>query len=288
MPTTRSAAPHRLRESWSPTRVLLQPSVAHDDAGIEDLDLAKTAEDPLMYFLTPTPSYGVDEEAMDFDMEFDAGIEDAKHPPPIVRSVSPSSLGGLSRPPPRPPTPPRSPATPDLEFDASATPDEHDDYMEAAAANMSSGALRLPRRLKNLASGKLKGHAKSEANTTGALLPPGWPSSHPSHTASRGRGAARSGPKLAAAPQGSGARARPPMITSSRLSPHAWREPSPDVWAIEEETQEELNSELGDSVVEDGDAGRAVKARAVDIPAARPKKKVRFVLPVDGSDKRMH
>jgi hypothetical protein len=43
---------------------------------------------------------------------------------------------------------------------------------------------------------------------------------------------------------------------------HLWREPSPDVWSIEEETEEELMSDGG-----------------VDIKAAKPKKKVRFVLP---------
>ncbi|GAB1314859.1 hypothetical protein MFIFM68171_05069 [Madurella fahalii] len=281
MPTSKSTASHPLRGSWPPTQILLRPSVERDDAEIEDLDLAKMGEDPLMYFLTPTPSsYGEDGDAMDFDMEFDAGIEDAKHPPQIVRSVSPSSLGGLSRPPPRPPTPPRSPATPDLEYDMSATPDEYDDYMEAAIGNRPSGALSLPRRLKDLASGKLKSHTK-QGDSIDALLPLAPP--HSSHASNRGRAVTRPGPKPIAASQGSGIWARRPRTTPSRLSPHAWREPSPDVWAIEEETLEELNSEMGDSVVEDGEMGGAAKARAVDIPAAKPKKKVRFVLPVEAT-----
>lgn len=279
MPTSKSTTSHPLRGSWPPTQIFLQPSVERNDAEIEDLDLARVGEDPLMYFLTPTPSsYGEDGDAMDFDMEFDAGIEDAKHPPQVVRSVSPSSLGGLSRPPPRPPTPPRSPATPDLDYDMSATPEEHDDYIEAAAGNRPSGALSLPRRLKDLASGKLKTHPKQDLNTD--ALPPPAPH-HSSHASNRGRAVTRPGPKPIGTTQGSGAWARRPRTTPSRLSPHAWREPSPDVWAIEEETQEELNSEMGDSVIEDGETDGVVKARAVDIPAAKPKKKVRFVLPVE-------
>jgi hypothetical protein len=66
----------------------------------------------------------------------------------------------------------------------------------------------------------------------------------------------------------------------SRLSPYAWREPSPDVWSIEEEPENELHSEMeGSSFIEEGVAGVDGKTRAVDIPAAKPKKKVRFVLP---------
>ncbi|KAL2162831.1 hypothetical protein VTH06DRAFT_6667, partial [Thermothelomyces fergusii] len=93
---------------------------------MENLNLADMGEDPLIYFLTPAPpSYAADDD-VDFDMDFDAGIEDAKHPPPIIRSVSPSSLSRLSRGPPRPPTPPKSPSTPDLDDSLSATPDDHE------------------------------------------------------------------------------------------------------------------------------------------------------------------
>jgi hypothetical protein len=249
--------------------VLLQPSVEHDDAEIEDLDLAKMDDDPLLYFLTPTPSsYDDDGEVMDFDMDFDAGIEDAKHPTQIVRSVSPSTLGGLSRPPPRPPTPPKSPATPELEYDMFGTPDDEQyDYMQAASP------LRLgilPRRLKDLATGKFKGLPKQQDTAGDTLFPP-----YMLDPSNRGRAVTRPGPSLG----GGGARVRRAgRGAPARLSPHAWREPSPDVWAIEEETEEEIVvSEMGESVVEEGE-----RTRAVDIPAAKPKKRVRFVLP-DGS-----
>jgi hypothetical protein len=262
--------------------MLLQPSVERDDAEIEDLSLATMIdEDPLIYFLTPTPStYAADEEGMDFDMDFDAGIEDAKHPPPIIRSVSPSSLGGLSRPPPpRPPTPPRSPATPDLDYDLSVTPDEHEqyDYMENSwppKRGASSSSVSLPRRLKD----KFKGHGGSSSADN--LAVPYTSSPRPS--SSRGRATSRAGPKPIAAAGASGNTRRSTTTTASssaRLSPHAWREPSPDVWAIEEEPEEEgellgSGSGMGDS---DGFMGEV--GRAVDIPAAKPKKKVRFVLP---------
>jgi hypothetical protein len=66
-----------------------------------------------------------------------------------------------------------------------------------------------------------------------------------------------------------------------------WREPSPDVWSIEEETEEELNSETG-SPIAGSDRGDYLGAKEkthktldeiVDVSAAKPKKKVRFLLP---------
>jgi hypothetical protein len=263
--------------------MFLHPTIGVDDTEIEELDLARMGEDPLTYFLTPTvSSYGEDGEGMDFDIEFDAGIEDVKHPPPIVRSVSPSSLEGLSRPPPRPPTPPRSPATPDLDYSMSATPDEQDDYLEAAAAIKPSGPLALSRRLKGLAHGKLKASSKQGASAMDAPLPLAFQPS--SHASNRGRAMTRPALKPAAASGKASVQIRRSTTTPSRLSPHAWREPSPDVWSIEEETQEELNVEI----IEDGEDDIVARAGAVDIPAAKPKKRVRFALPAEGSGKAMH
>jgi len=292
--------------------MLLRPSVERDEAEIEDLSLAGMDEDPLIYFLTPTPSSYAADDGMDFDMEFDAGIEDAKHPPQIVRSVSPSSLGGLSRPPPRPPTPPRSPSTPDLDYGLSATPDEYEqyDYMEDSwppppPASKRGSPLSLPRRLKD----KFKGHhAGGSSGSPDTLAPPAPPHSpRLSSSSARGRATSRAGPNpIAASSSSSSSSGRPSTrrsrATAGRLSPHAWREPSPDVWAIEEEPEEpeqpeeemlmhasELGEQSGGSFVEDhphGGPGSMVavmgergKARAVDIPAAKPKKRVRFVLP---------
>ncbi len=90
------------RDSWPPTQVRIQNSIEHDDATLEEEpDLSFIDDNPLTYFLTPAPLLAVDDEDDDnamMDFDFDAGIEDAKHPPEIVRSVSPSSLDGLSLP----------------------------------------------------------------------------------------------------------------------------------------------------------------------------------------------
>jgi hypothetical protein len=246
---------------------------------VEDLDLDSMDENPIIYFRTPAPSSYCDDPAMDFDMEFDAGIEDAKHSPQAVRSVSPSSLGGFSRPPLQPPTPPRSPATPDLESDLSATPDDNEqyDYMDPARPPRPANPSGLPHRLRD----KFRSGPEQDDRKTHSLSPLSPPRSL--RDSPRGRAVAKSGPKPSSASTGSSAaRTRRPRGTPPRLSLHAWREPSPDVWSIEEEPEQEPHSE-----VEDGSAARYGTAiRAVDIPAAKPRKKVRFVLPAMDGDGR--
>ncbi|KAH6841011.1 hypothetical protein B0I37DRAFT_229317 [Chaetomium sp. MPI-CAGE-AT-0009] len=274
MPASRSSTQHLPRDSWFSNPMFLQPSIERDDAEIENLDLSTMEENPLMYFLTPTPYTCSGDEGMDFDMEFDAGIEDAKRPPQVIRSVSPSSLEGLSRPPPRPPTPPRSPATPDLDYDLSGTPDEYEqyDYMESSWPPRRTSSVSLPRRLKD----KFKiHHQKQDVGHPDSLAPPP-PSPHSPRTSSRGRATSRAtgGSQQPFATSTTGRRSR---AAPARLSPHAWREPSPDVWAIEEEPEAEVHSEVGYGSFSD-DAG-AGNASPVDIPAAKPKKRVRFVLP---------
>lgn len=205
----------------------------------------------MTYFLTPES----EADMMDFDMDFDAGIEDSKHPSQIVRNVSPSNLEGFSRPPPRPPTPPRSPATPELEYDLSSTPDSLDDGFLHAAARTHFGMPPLS--LREFTTGKTK----------------------PSRVSGSSRGRSMTS-------TGGGDRKKRRTAASSRLSPHAWREPSPDVWSIEEKPEEEriqeeeYDSEMMDSMVTEGEAAVVMRARAVDIPAGKPhKKRVRFVLP---------
>ncbi len=267
MPPSKPTAQFPPRDAWYPSQVLLQPSHDRDDAEIEALDLGRMDDDPFIYFLTPTPSSYAEDAGMDFDMEFDAGIEDAKHPPQIVRSVSPSSLVGLSLPPPRPPTPPRSPATPELDYDLSSTPEDHEsyDYMDNS----------WPRRLKD----KFRGHNTTAEGADTLQLPPGAvpPRTSSSSSAStRGRATSRSGGPGPSAGLSSGRRGRG---RPARLSPHAWREPSPDVWAIEEETEEEVTSEMDEEGGGGVGIGEGAKG-AVEIQAAKPKKRVRFVLPV--------
>jgi hypothetical protein len=68
------------------------------------------------------------------------------------------------------------------------------------------------------------------------------------------------------------------MSIRSRPS-HLWREPSPDVWSIEEETEEEM-SEIGSPVeVTNMDGKHLDFAFQLEQMAAKPKKKVRFLLP---------
>ncbi|KAK3325385.1 hypothetical protein B0H66DRAFT_121791 [Apodospora peruviana] len=265
------------RDSWPPTQLRLRPRTEGNDADIEDMDLSKMDDDPLTYFLTPAPF--ADEaggDGMDFEMDFDAGIEDAKHPPPIIRSVSPSSLEGLSLPPPRPPTPPKSPGTPDSLPDMPLTPDDVDDYMQFAAKTRS---FTFPIRLSDLTGKKpSKNRPPKDRDHTDAFLAPAPAPYLPG--SSRGRSAARPGPThpTATTLHGvGGPRGRARTTITSRRSPHSWREPSPDVWSIEEEDGE---SEIQDSTIEQGEMARTAKAQAIDIPAAKPKKRVRFVLPV--------
>ncbi len=259
MPATNQRS-HARWDSWPPTQMQLWPNQEHDDAEIEEFDLGMD-EDPTNYFLTPaSPSYEDDLDLMDFD----AGIEDSKHPAPIVRSVSPSSLEGLRLLPPRPPTPPKSPSTPDLDVDMAPTPDDdEEDYIHFSGGR--SQNLGLPFNLMD--------YAKSKKNP-GGLAPP--ISHHTAPTASRGGAMTR--PGLRSLGSTGSLRGRP-QSRPSRSSVHSWREPSPDVWSIEEETEEDIQSKMADIAVEECRRGRMLRAKTIDVTAAKPKKRVRFVLP---------
>ena len=250
-----SSQRHRTRwDSWPPTQMRLSPSVEYDDTTIEDLDLSMD-ENPISYFLTPAPLS--DDEDLDM-MDFDAGIEDAKHPTPIVRSVSPSSLEALRLPPPRPPTPPKSPSTPDLDSDRAATPDDDEEYIRFAAGRSDPAGFLLGPHDMYTPKKKLSDDYLS-------------PASHPTaHLLSRGRATSRQG---GSRPQG----------WQSRRSRHSWREPSPDVWSIEEEKEEETRGGR-ETPFQDGRYLQVAKAKMIDIKAAKPKKRVRFALPPNEVD----
>ncbi|KAI8307313.1 hypothetical protein K4K61_003672 [Colletotrichum sp. SAR11_59] len=198
-------------------------------------------EDPLTYFLTPAPDLEEDEDG-DM-MDFDAGIEDSS-PREIVRSVSPSSLDGLNKSKGR-----TSPPVPDLSDLATPEEDDEEDYIRFAPQGF---CVRFSLRDFTIDGVKPK-RSKTHPD---ALLSP-----------SRGRTPVR--------PAGRG---RQHSVSFRHRQQHVWREPSPDVWSIEEETEEELLSELGSSIgavsdmEEDAHMGK-------DVEAAKPKKKVRFLLP---------
>ena len=276
---TESSGPYMPHGSgpWPPVQVYLETSGSSNDEAIaNDSDLAHMGGDPLVYFLTPEPpSYGIEESGisdlgdMDFPMEFDAGIEDAAHPRPVVRSVSPSTLEGFSRPPGLTP-PPRSPTMSDLDYDISATPDEH--------AFLNTPPSSFSRRLQGLVPGQAQGDRQddgcSREGSQMFLTPPSYTLldgipctglSPPASTSSRGRAPRRS-------------------LHPRRHSPHTWREPSPDVWAIQEETEEELMSVsqmamITSQEMSEGVAGIDVDQAAKPEPIMKEKKKVRFVLP---------
>lgn len=265
-----------------PAPVFLRPSTDRDDAEIDDLNLSKMDDDPFRYFLTPTPSAYTDDEDIDFDMDFDAGIEDTRrhhHASRLFRSISPSSLAGLGRrpsSPPQPLTPPRSPETPELDYDLSGTPDDHEqyEYMYNTSYNQDNSHDPWSRRLKN----KFKSSSSSSNHNSDNLLsPPSLPDSFLLSRPSASTSVSRSGRGRGRPPSrssSSGGNWRRSRGTPGRISPHAWREPSPDVWAIEEEPEaedEEMQEDVGEA--------SAGPVRALDIPAAKPRKRVRFVLP---------
>lgn len=240
------------RDSWPPTQVLLNPFRPTKDEPrplLDDID-----DDPFNYFLTPAPAL---EDDMDVHMNFDAGIETPGERKEIVRSVSPSSLEGLSKPKIRP-------TSPDFDSDITTTDDEDDDedYIRFNPLNfklltLSEFAIDPIRR---------RSHGSRASSRPDRLLSV---ASFPGPQ-SRGRGGFTRGRPVQARSM-SATRARPN---------HLWREPSPDVWSIEEETEEELMSEMGSSVAAISDMGDAEKDRGkVDGKTAKSLKRVRFLLP---------
>ncbi|GKT48885.1 uncharacterized protein ColSpa_09066 [Colletotrichum spaethianum] len=237
------------RDSWPPTLVRLAPTTPKEYPSLDDID-----EDPLTYFLTPAPD--LEDADVDVDMmDFDAGIE-GNSPREIVRSVSPSTLDGLNKSKGR-----NSPPVPDLSD--LATPDtdeEEEDYIRFAPHS-----FMIPFSLRDFTVDGVKSKARSkpsDALLSPSILPP-----------TRGR-----------APVRPGGRGRQRSVSFRHQRPqHVWREPSPDVWSIEEETEEELMSEMGSSIGAISDLADAEDLSETrmdkDVEEAKPKKKVRFLLP---------
>ncbi|KAM0274885.1 hypothetical protein ACHAQH_007774 [Verticillium albo-atrum] len=229
-------------DAWPPTQMRLTPSTPKDYPSLDDIN-----EDPLNYFLTPPPDFA--DASGDIDMfEFDAGIESPHSSNDIVRSVSPSSLEGLSK--------PGSPPVPDLSDLATPdTDDEEENYIRFAPHHFG-----LPSTLRDfMTDSKKSKHSPASASPSSSLGSP------------RGR-------SRGSRPVGRG---RQPSFASRRRQQQVWREPSPDVWSIEEETDEDMG-ELSSSVA--GELASAMKkdrTLPVDIQAAKPMKKVRFVLPAE-------
>lgn len=239
---------HSRRDSWPPTQLRLLRSSSKDEPN----QLAKNMdEDPLTYFLTPTPILEDDDMLDGAMMDFDAGIEDPNHAHDMVRSMSPSSLDGLSKPSSRS-------RSPDFDFDLptpSEDDDEEEEYIRFAPGGYSSRFLSLP----DFAIDGRRPRPRSPLFGRSTNIPASFPgpSSPPRGRVLHARG-----------------RLSPVRSLSARGRPgHLWREPSPDVWSIEEETAEDM-----EIVTSKEERAEALTVESSD-GEGKIKKKVRFVLP---------
>ncbi|KAH9909850.1 hypothetical protein F4778DRAFT_713037 [Xylariomycetidae sp. FL2044] len=238
-------------ESWPPSPGRLTPTLDEDinSTDDEEFDGPFSHANPMTYFLTPPEPKNDDFE---FDFDFDAGIEDANNPREIVRSVSPSTLDGLKR------YKPNGNASDCAILDDDE--EESEDYIRFDRSQT------LPFGFENFFD-RPKHTSLMTSQSADALLSP-----VAFHVGSpRGRPAKRFAPPRRPFP------GRPRSLSLQRR--HSWREPSPDVWSIEEEPEKETMSEMGLSI-EYLEMGHAKKTQPIDIPAAKPKKRVRFILPV--------
>ncbi|KAI1876584.1 hypothetical protein JX265_004110 [Neoarthrinium moseri] len=241
---------HIRPDSWPPASNRMTPTLEDDNlTDDDDLDLPLLEQDPLRYFLTPpTPQ----DEDLEFDFDFDAGIEDSSHPQEIVRSVSPSTLGGLKR------YKPHNKTNDCAIIDDDSDGDE--DYIRFTPSK--SFPLSLP----DFGFDRPRTPGAAQSRNGETLLPTAFHVGSP-----RGRPVKRFAPP------------RRTFQGRSRSVPlqrrHSWREPSPDVWSIEEEPEKETLSERGLSTEDLEAYFQEKKTAPIDIPAAKPKKRVRFVLP---------
>ncbi|KAF4975366.1 hypothetical protein FZEAL_7837 [Fusarium zealandicum] len=251
------------RDSWPPTLMRLKPTVSTKDEPLPSLD--NIDDDPLTYFLTPAP-YMDDDDLDGIMMDFDAGIEDSSQPRAFIRSVSPSTLDGLRKPGLRP-------ISPDTSSEISGSNNEEDDDDDDDEEDYISfspskhGLLSLRDIFANSHPPMRPKSPAFNQSSNPVLLSP----------------ASFSSPKLRGRGRGRGRHGASSRNVSTRQRPgQLWREPSPDVWSIEEETEEELMTDVGSSVASQSDIGDDddnVEEKPKVKKASKPKKKVRFMLP---------
>lgn len=308
MPTHSDVSSHR--DSWPPTQVRLVRSASNKSYDeprplLDDID-----EDPLIYFLTPS----ADENAMDLDsddgddvvMDFDAGIEIPGRPREVIRSVSPSTLDGLRR----LRATPRRTASPDFDsevFTSDEDDDDNEDYVRLSPSpsppppsarsihhrshspNSLLSAAAIPRHHSFNGFG-FRARSPVFGRSSDGFLPPtaSFPAPSPPtyaitasptlfSTSPRGRSAFAS--RCGRLPPGTYTSNSNASARVSRPG-HLWREPSADVWSIEEETEEELlMSEILGSIGVRSDGGAARPTAGGGLRSSKLLKKVRFVLP---------
>lgn len=261
-----AAAAAGRRDSWPPTTLVLSRSNSTKteppphQPRLEDID-----KDPLTYFLTPTDeTMNVDDEDEDHAMmDFDAGIEDAARPKQIVRSLSPSSLEALRR-------RHREPS-PDFDDDDDISDDytsedddfldedeeEEEQYIRFSPSPPGPGFFLQPNHTlynSGVRSRSPVFYPLYTNNASSSFPPP----SAPRHSMAGRRGLYRS---FSARPGRHG---------------HLWREPSPDVWSIQEETDAQVRS--ASFSIETLREGNPVVSQ-IDRATPTLRKKVRFILP---------
>lgn len=195
------------RDSWPPTIIrLFDEDLNTIPDGDEDIDADIDVDidsNPFEFFLTSPEDSVPDDE---YFSDLSAGIEEATDVPTTpVREISPSSLQRLALPPTT-----KDVSYLDLAGKGYAVPlSLHDFTLSHAAAK--KNARRLP-----------------ETPPTPVLRPtsPTGSDAPPSAMAPRGRRIVRLGPR---------GRGKTRSLESPR--PHSWREPSPDVWSIPEESE---------------------------------------------------
>ncbi|KAG6109328.1 hypothetical protein E4U31_006936 [Claviceps sp. LM219 group G6] len=243
------------RDSYPPTQIRLSRCNKNEPRPL----LQEMDENPLTYFLTPSR---LDINIKDFDAEdllFDAGIEDSNHPHECVRSVSPSTLDGLSK--------MRAKAvSPDFDAEAITTDEEdEDDYIRFPAPSPSRSRSKGPENARS--SCKISPVGRSRT-TSDAFLSPGTVSP--------------SSPTLRATPRGRARQSLAQRYSAANKAPprplRLWREPSLDVWPISEETEEDVLSMEEESEVLRPAIAQAVRGSLGRGLTMKPKKRVRFLL----------
>ncbi|KAL8398669.1 hypothetical protein RB596_005994 [Gaeumannomyces avenae] len=301
--------------SWPPTQLRLRPTMVGPDDDDSDVPILEREQDfglymdeePLTYFLTPAPDDGDGDGDLAM-MDFDAGIGSSPDAADEVRSVSPSSLDGgsirrggdkfLPRGGPfRPPTPPRSPpGTPliaDSTTDESDDYDDDDDHEDYIRLGPNHGLPAPPFTLRDFAALKMRKSSRHAAAATNnnrnnnnnnnsnnnkpsspasSLRPIPSPPASPLSSSPRGRAPGRFGPGRAG-----GAVAA--AVPRRRLSPRSWRQPSPDVWSIDEEPEREACEQQAAIAAAAAAADKKGGGPGAVDRSAKAKKRVRFVLP---------
>ncbi|OAA66155.1 hypothetical protein ISF_03993 [Cordyceps fumosorosea ARSEF 2679] len=256
------------RQSWPPTQLRLVRGGSHKSIEprplLEDID-----EDPLTYFLTPNPDDDEDDDDDELPFaDFDAGIEVAGRPrrDDLVRSVSPSTLDGLGK--------IRRAAASPSDFDSDGLTSDDDDGEDYVRLSPSPSPPPVrqglavpppPQGRHSFTVGSYPFGLRSRSPVARTASPPFQVSSSFPPPGFRGRPAATARRGRWSVPGAATQRVARPG--------HLWREPSADVWSIEEETEEELTRS------ETRGRFAAARAGATRGQGAKPMKRVRFVLP---------